>query len=67
MVSWGDSMTTSLTRPPDTDVRTREEKEEDVLLEIFRRLTPGNRLKLYKRAKGLAWKEQQQFWNILKR
>lgn len=46
-------MTTSLTRPPGTDVRTREEKQEAALLAAFRRLTPKGRMMAFKAARRL--------------
>lgn len=46
-------MTTSITRPPGTDVRTSQEKQEDALLASFRRLTPKGRMMAFKAARRL--------------
>jgi hypothetical protein len=44
-------MTTSITRPPGTDVRRHQEKQEDALLAAFRQMEPGERFKLVRRAR----------------
>lgn len=44
-------MTTIICRRPGTDIRTREEKQEATLLAAFRRLEPGERFKLIRRAR----------------
>lgn len=46
-------MTTSITRPPGTDVRTTQQKQEAALLAAFRRLTPKGKLMAFKAARRL--------------
>lgn len=46
-------MTTSITRPPGTDVRTSQQKQEDALLAAFRRMTPKGRMMVFKAARRM--------------